>query len=67
MQATATLKFRQRLGIKRPIIHILTADGRITEFKDRVILLPDADNATGGGIYAQLVTRDGTPLRQSGR
>ncbi len=62
MQATATITTRKRHGIYRPVIHVLTEDGRVTEFKDRVIVLPDADNTPGGGgIYAQLVTRDGTP------
>ena len=61
MQATATIKFRQRLGIKRPVIHILMADGRVTEMKDCHFVWPDSDNEGAGGVYAQLVTEDGTP------
>lgn len=39
-------------------MHILTPDGRVTEFKDRVIVVPD-DGADG--IYAVLVNRHGEP------
>ena len=61
---TITLKRHQRRGIQRPVIHILMSDGRITEFKDRAIVIPDSDsrNPDDQHVYAVLVNRAGEPF-----
>lgn len=68
-KATVTLKSKQRAGIKRPVLHVLMPDGRVTEFKDHAIVIP----ATGDGddgIFALMIngkgevfhTPDGEPV-----
>lgn len=57
-KVTITLSKKQRRGIKGPVIHILTPDGRVTEFKDRVIVVPDGE---ADGMYALLINRHGEP------
>ena len=62
-KAKATLTTEQRKGIKRPVIHVLMPDGRVTEFKGRGIVIPDADNegAPDQQVYALLVNGNGEP------
>lgn len=56
--AKVTLKSEQRKGIKRPVIHVLMPDNRVTEFKGRGIVIPDGDTIPdeAGGVFAVLVT-----------
>ncbi len=61
MHANMILKSRKSRGIKRPVLHVTMPDGRVTEFKDRGIVLPDANNAGPGGVLALLVDGDGAP------
>ena len=62
-KAKATLKSEQRKGVKRPVIHVLMPDGRVTEFKGRGIVIPDADNEGGADqqVYALLINGHGEP------
>lgn len=56
-KATFTLKSQQRGGIKRPVIHVLTADDRVTEFKDRGIVVAE----DGSEVFAALINGRGEP------
>jgi hypothetical protein len=64
----ATLKKQMRGQKNRPVIHVLMPDGRVTEFKDKGIVLPECGHGDNG-VFAVLIdgngdvfeTPDGTP------
>ena len=59
-KATVTLKAEKWRGKRRPVIHILMADGRVTEFKHRGIAIAEvSDHAADDRIYALLINGDG--------
>ena len=62
--AKVTLKSKQKHGIKRPVISILMPDGRVAEFKDRGIVIPDSVNEGGVDqqVFAVLVNGEGLPF-----
>lgn len=39
--AEVTLGSKQKNGIKRPVLHVLMADGRVTEFKSIRVVVPE--------------------------
>lgn len=59
-KAKLTLKVETRSAEKRPVIHILMPDGRVTEFKERAIVLlhPEHDD---DGVQALLINGKGEP------
>lgn len=59
-RATFTLNVKQRAGIKRPVVHVLTPDGRVTEFRDRAIVVPAA-GAREPMFALLIVNRTGEP------
>ena len=54
----AALKREKRGGRCRPVIHVLMPDGRVTEFKDKGIVLPEPGD-DDKGIFAALINSDG--------
>ena len=62
-KAKVTLKSEWRKGVKRPVIHVLLPDDRVTEFKGRGIVIPDADNEGSADqqVYALLINGLGEP------
>lgn len=74
--ATFTLDAKQLRGVKRPVIHVLTASGRKDEFKDRGIVIPDcglalddrgvivprtAEDPADDSVWALLINGKGEP------
>ena len=57
----ATLGSKQRQGIKYPTIHVLMPDGRVTEFKETVIVLPEGDADGELDVFSLLINRNGEP------
>ena len=55
---TATLTSMGKRHRKRPVIHVLMPDGRVTEVKGRGIVIPDADDGDDG-VLAVLINRKG--------
>lgn len=53
-----TLKKRMRKGEPSPVLHVLMPDGRVTEFKDRGIVIPEE----AGPVFALLIDKDGNPF-----
>lgn len=50
---------KERRGQKnRPVIHVLMPDGRVTDFKDRGIVLPDSTD-DDEGVFAVLINSNG--------
>ena len=59
---TATLGSKQRQGIKYPTIHVLMPDGRVTEFKETVVVVPEGKDADGElDVFSLLINRRGEP------
>ena len=59
-KAKVTLKAEKWRGKRRPVIHVLMADGRVTEFKHRGIAIAElSDQAADDRIYAVLINGDG--------
>ena len=54
----ATLKSQNRQGMKSPVIHILMPDGRVTEFKNRAVVIPGQGDGDDG-IFAVLYNAKG--------
>ena len=52
------LQWHRRGHKKRPMIHVLMPDSRVTEFKDMGIVLPEAGQ-DDGGVYAVLINANG--------
>ena len=59
-EAKVQLKSVRRKGVYRPVINVLVADGRVAEFKDRGLVVPEAsDNPADDRVYALLINGDG--------
>ena len=54
----ATLKKHRRGHKNRPVIHVLMPDGRVTEFKDKGIVVPEVGHGDDG-VFAVLINADG--------
>ena len=60
--AVVTVGSKQKNGIKRPVLHVLMADGRVTEFKSVRVVVPEGDNPDGElDVFAVLINRNGVP------
>lgn len=55
MDGTVTLKAEKRQGRKRPVVHVLMPDGRVSEFKGRAIVVPEG----GDDVLAVLINSQG--------
>jgi excisionase family DNA binding protein len=65
-QVTVTLSAEEVSGgVHRPIIHVLTSDGRVTEFKERGFVVTESpqpgEQPNDGRVYAIFVDSNGTP------
>jgi excisionase family DNA binding protein len=54
--AVITVKREQRGGVKRPVLHVTMPDGRVTEFRERAIVVPENSDDE---IFALLVNGKG--------
>lgn len=56
-----TLKSERCRGRRSPVVHVLMPDGRVTEFKNRAIVVPEPGEHEPD-VWATLVTSDGQPF-----
>lgn len=52
---TVMLDAKQKRGAKRPVIHVLTASGRMDEFKDRGVVIPEGSPDPADGVVRALL------------